>query len=268
MREGQGFLTIACNNDSINYLAHACLLAESIKDTQKNNRVSLIANQRALDLMEDKHRKIFDKVIAVAFDEAGKNFTMEAKAWALTPYKQTIKIESDMLMTSSIDHWWDLLDQKDIVFTRNVFQPTGQLITNRSQRKLFDDNDLPDIYTGLYYFRYSRESQQFFTLVNSIYDNWDWFKDNLKNCRLEQPVTDEVFAIAAKIWGVEKCTLSGSVPSFVHMKNPLIDIPNDAPWWRYMYWEKDRSNIKLAFHQQHLPIHYHDKNILERYYDR
>ena len=119
----------------------------------------------------------------------------------------------------------------------------------------------------LFYAPWCKDSQKFFSIASAIFDNWKWFRDNfLKNCRYDEPVTDEVFAIAAKIYGIENCTLSGSVPTFVHMKNPLLDIPNDGPWWEYMNWEKSGTAIRIAHHQQHLPIHYCNKKFLESCY--
>ena len=268
MRQGQGYLTIACNTPDINYLQHAYLLAESIKDTQQINDISLIANDRALAEIQDKHRKIFSNIIPIQVDETRKDFTAEAKVWHLSPYKQTIKIESDMIMSASIDHWWSIMDAKDIVFTTDVFKHDGTMITDRSQRQLFDNNLLPNIYTGLYYFRFSKDSQAFFSLVNDIYNNWEWFKNNLKNCRYDHPVTDEVFAIAANIWGIERCTLSQSVPAFVHMKNPLLGLPKDAAWWEYLCYEKSNGNVRIGNHQQHLPVHYCNKLFLEQCHDQ
>jgi hypothetical protein len=263
MRQGQGYLTIACNTPAVDYLRHAYRLAESIKDTQQINSVSVIVNEMALKNIDSKISKMFDTIIPTHLNK----FEPEAKLWHLSPYKQTIKIESDMLMSASIDHWWPILDEKDIAFTTDVYKPNGSIITSRSQRKIFDDNDLPNIYTGLFYFRFSKDSQKFFSIASAIFDNWKWFRDNfLKNCRYNEPVTDEVFAIAAKIYGIENCTLSGSVPSFVHMKNPLLDIPNDGPWWEYMNWEKSGTDIRIAHYQQHLPIHYCNKKFLESCY--
>ena len=41
----------------------------------------------------------------------------------------------------------------------------------RDYRKLFDDNELPDVYNGLMYFRYSQESAEFFWLAEKIFKN-------------------------------------------------------------------------------------------------
>ena len=140
-------------------------------------------------------------------------------------------------------------NNKKLIFKSNHFDP--------------DDRDylLPDVYTALYYFRYTQESQKFFTLVRQIYEQWTWFRDQyLVNCRYENPVTDEVFAIAAKLFGEQRCTLPIAVPAFVHMKNSLLDLPNDAPWWEYLYRELNDEGVKIGHHKQRLPLHYHYKD--------
>ena len=248
-----GFITVACNTADVDYLRLAANLAESIKDTQSVKNVSVITNVQQI---EPKYNNLFDKIIIV--DDQG--YDAECRVWNSTPYKQTIKIEADMIVPASIDHWWQICDEKDVVLTNRVYTYWHEVITNRSMRKLFDDNDLPDVYSGVYYFRTSRDSKRFFLIVNQIFQNWNYFKNILKNCRYDHPVTDEVFAIAAKIYGIENCTINNTIPSFVHMKNRLQNIPSDDKWYNYVYYEPSQKSIGL--YKQFLPIHYHDKQFI------
>ena len=249
MKQDKGFITVACND----YLPYAYRLAKSIKANNKIANVSVIVDAAVDPVYSD----VFDKILLV--DKHPNKFWTETQVCKLSPYKQTIKIEADMIVPQSIDNWWDILDQKNVVLTNHVKTYWGDTVTNRSQRKLFDDNNLPDIYSGIYYFRYSKESYQFFKLVNEIFENWNWFKNNLKNCRYEEPVTDEVFAIAAEIFGIENCTINNSIPSFVHMKNTLQDIPSDDNWYNYVMYEPAQQAIGM--YKQYYPIHYCDKTI-------
>jgi hypothetical protein len=249
MKQDKGFITVACND----YLPYAYRLAKSIKANNKIANVSVIVDAAVDPVYSD----VFDKILLV--DKHPNKFWAETQVCKLSPYKQTIKIEADMIVPQSIDNWWDILDQKNVVLTNHVKTYWGDTVTNRSQRKLFDDNNLPDIYSGIYYFRYSKESYHFFNLVNEIFENWNWFKNNLKNCRYEEPVTDEVFAIAAEIFGIENCTINNSIPSFVHMKNTLQDIPSDDNWYNYVMYEPAQQAIGM--YKQYYPIHYCDKTI-------
>ena len=267
-RQGKGFITVACNTKDINYLENAYWLATSIKDTQKTNSISVITTKESVANTELKYQKYFDNILLI---ENTTNYNAETTVWHKSPYKQTIKVEADCIFPTSIDHWWEVLDQKDVVLTHKIMTYFNTIITNRSQRKLFDDNNLPDVYSALYYFRYSLESKSFFSLVKNIFDNWQWFRDNLlKNCRYEYPVTDEVFALAAKIYGIEKCTISGSVPSFVHMKNQLQNLPNDDHWWNYVYFEKSNKSFNIGHIKQTMPLHYKTKSfttVLRNHYE-
>jgi hypothetical protein len=257
----QGYLTFAANTRDSNYLELAYRLAESIKDTQSIKNVSIVIDHITASSIKDKHSRMFDRILVQGKDDRANSFVLEARAWDLTPYKQTIKIEADMLMTANLDHWWSILDERDVCLTTTVFKPTGQLVTDRSQRRLFDDNLLPDVYNAVYYFRYTRDSQQFFHLVKRIFQEWPLFRDQiLKNCRKKEPATDEVFAIAALLYGIERCTLPFAVPAFLHMKNPLVDIPSDAPWWEYISYEQADEGTRVGFYQQRLPLHYQRKD--------
>lgn len=258
----RGFLTFACNREKIDYLDLAYRLAVSIRGTQGIDNVSVIIDNNTADKIKDKHEDVFDSIIVMGKDRDDTRFSHELHAWDLTPYKQTIKVESDIIMTSSVDHWWQILDERDVCLTTSVFNHKNQLITNRSQRKLFDDNLLPDVYNAIYYFRYTRDSKRFFDTVKQIYRDWAWYRDEyLINCRYEHPVTDEVFAIAARIYGIENCTLPQDVPAFVHMKNPLLEIPNDAPWYEYLHFEQSEQGVRVGHHQQRLPLHYQRKDL-------
>jgi hypothetical protein len=254
----KGYLTFAFNTKDTNYLELAYRLAESIKATQKHNNISVIIDSDTAERIKTKHTDIFDRImIKGKASHAHKDFAHQALAWDLTPYKQTIKIEADMYMTSSIDHWWSILDERDVCLTTSVFDHTGELITDRSQRRMFDDNDLPNVYNAITYFRYTKDSKQFFDIVKRIHEDWEFYKNTLlKNCRYERPVTDEVFAIAARIYGEERCTLPFPVPAFLHMKNPLLGLPNDGAWWEYLYVEGNR----IGHYAQKLPVHYNKKD--------
>lgn len=267
----KGYLTYAINSEQTDYLQMAYYLAQSIKDTQKINNITLATDSKTHLQLTDKQREIFDEVIIISPPaQSGKNFRHEATAFAITPYKRTIKVEADMLFTANHDHWWEILDQKPLCFTTDVKTYWGDKIIRRDYRKLFDDNYLPNVYTALYYFQYTKEANAFFNIVNAIYRNWDWFKtEYLINCRYDHPVSDEVFAIAVKIFGEENCTIPNLL-SFVHMKNKLQNLPPVDPWWEYLHFEKNNHYINIGHFRQNIPLHYHEKsftNILGQYYD-
>jgi len=262
--EKRGFLTIAQNNSKTDYLELAYCQALSIKATQKNASCALLVDSITSSQLQQKHIDIFDYIREFETDESTSDdwkFRNEWKVWWLTPYFETIKVESDILFTTGIDHWWSGLQQKEVVLTTKIRNYEGTVSKCRSYRQLFDENNLPDVYSGLMYFRYGPTSLEFFQTARHIFEHWDLFKTQiLKSCRDDYPTTDVVYAIAARIVGIENVTNPAlSYPSFVHMKGAINDWDIDADWTKKLYAEMDGTNLTVGFTRQMYPFHYHKK---------
>jgi hypothetical protein len=263
--QNRGFLTFVQNNEKTDYLKLAYLQALSLKATNKVSKYAIAVDSFTESLITDRQRRVFDYVIPIPNGDDAKNHKWkmhnEWKALTVTPYDETIKIESDILFTSSIDHWWEILSIKDICFTDHVVDYTGKRSTTRNYRKIFDDNRLPDIYAGFYYFKKNSESEELFNYAEAISKNWPYVKNYLLNGTENEPLsTDLVFSLAVKLFGVEKATLPGTVPSFVHMKNSVQGFSENIPWNEMLYSEFDESNVTIGFYRQHLPFHYQLKS--------
>ncbi len=259
----QGFMTIAQNTADVDYLRLAYVQAMSIKLTMPGSLYAVAVDKHTLEQVTEQHRRVFDYVITIdndlARDETWK-LSNEWQSFYLTPFKETIKLESDIVFTRSIAHWWAAFRLKNVVLSTGCRDYQQQLSTSREYRKLFDDNELPDTYNGLMYFRYTREATQFFKLAEQIFRNWAHLRDNvLLNCRDDNPTTDVVYALAAKIMGVEDCTLpSINFINFVHMK-PAINKWTSTPWPELVMCETDLPMVRIANTNQYHPIHYHEK---------
>jgi len=259
----QGFLTIAQNTD-IDYLRLAYVQAMSIKLTMPGSQYAVLVDAGTMTQVTDKHRQVFDYVILIEQDtakDAEWKLSNEWQVFDLTPFKETIKLESDIVFTRSISHWWATFRLKNIVLSQGCRDYQQQLSSVRSYRRLFDDNQLPDVYNGLMYFRYSADATEFFWLAEKIFSNWAHFRDHvLKNCRDEEPTTDVVYALAAKILGVERCTLPGvNFINFVHMKADINGFSQSMPWQETVVCETDLPMIRINNINQYHPLHYHEK---------
>lgn len=260
----QGFMTIAQNTADTDYLRLAYVQAMSIKLTMPGSLYAVAVDRHTLAQVTEQHRRVFDYVITIDNDLAEEEtwkLSNEWQAFYLTPFKETIKLESDIVFTRSIQHWWHAFRLKNIVLSTGCRNYQQELSTSREYRKLFDDNELPDTYNGLMYFRYSREATEFFTLAEKIFKNWPYIRDNiLLNCRDDKPTTDVVYALTAKLLGVEDCTLPGlDWINFVHMK-PAINSWTSTPWPELVMCETDLPMIRIANTNQYHPIHYHEKS--------
>jgi hypothetical protein len=198
---------------------------------------------------------VFDHVIPLPYGDQG-GFANDWQVFAASPYRQTIKLEADMLCTSPIDHWWTLFEQRDVVVSQGARTFYDQPAVSRYYRKIFDENNLPDVYNAVTYWRLSATAKEFFDLVRQIFEQWNEYKTLLKFPD-EQPTTDVVYAMAAVIVGTEKVTLpKGLGPNIVHMKRYINPIQSNN-WTKELVWENDPFRINTV--AQWGLVHYHVK---------
>lgn len=261
----RGYLTFVQDNNKTDYLNLAYLQALSLKVTNDINQYAVVVDESTKARITDQHKRVFDYIIPIPGNDEAKDYQWkmhnEWKALAASPFDETVKVEADMLFTASVDHWWDILNVKDVCFTNCIVDYSQQISRTREYRRVFDINQLPDIYAGFYYFKKSKTAEEMFLYAEMIFKNWAYVKNYmLKNCEQEPASTDLVFAIAAKILGVENCTLPGQVPSFVHMKNAVQGWTENTPWTEVVYTEFDNSKLTVGFQRQRLPFHYQLKS--------
>ena len=176
-----------------------------------------------------------------------------------SPYRQTIKLEADMLCASSIDHWWTMFEHRDVVVSqgcRNIYDQSSDC---RFYRRVFDANNLPDVYNAITYWRLSSTAQEFFSLVRKIFENWNDFKTLLKFPD-DRPSTDLVYAMVAQIMDPERVLLpQGAGPQIVHMKKGII--PTDVEdWTKQLVWEHADPGLRIQTVAQWGLVHYHVKD--------
>jgi len=259
----QGYFAFAQNTDTVNYLDLAYAQAVSIKNTQSINQYAVAVDAETKKHVTHEHRKVFDYVIDIRNPNTHA-MSNEWQAWHLTPFKETVKLESDILFTTNVDHWWTGMRLQEVCFTTKIRNYEGKISNDRTYRKLFDQNNLPDIYTGMYYFRFGRTSMELFQLAEAIYTNWPIFRDQLlKNCREDQPSTDVVFAVAARLLGEESCTNPAlDYPSFVHMKGAINGLGASADWQAVFPHEVYNNTLMINFTRQTWPVHYYQKTFI------
>ena len=97
--EEQGYLIVATNTQDTDYVNCSETLAKTIKYWHPDARICLLTNQdRAPDHLFDHVREF-----PFAVDTANP-YTNDWQAFHATPFRETIKLEADMLITSPIDH--------------------------------------------------------------------------------------------------------------------------------------------------------------------
>jgi hypothetical protein len=261
----RGFVTIAQNTDTVDYLELSYLQALNTKATQPNSEYAVIVYAKTESQITPAQRRAFDYVITIEHDEAKDSDWKLSNEWQvfwLTPFKETIKLESDLLFTRDVSHWWPVLQTQPVVLSHGVVDHQGRTATSRRYRKLFDDNSMPDVYNGMMYFRYTAEATQFFIQAKNIYRNWDNIRDKgLINVRDEQPTTDVVYALASMLVDFPTYIPTLDFFKFAHMKPGIQNWSESNNVFDTVLLETDLPEIRVNNVLQLNPIHYYDKNI-------
>lgn len=255
-KNDQGYITFALGKD---YAKLAYAQALSIKTTQKINNCAVVTDKETAIEFE-KLPKIFDQIITIEHQPSSWDMSQHWRAFYLTPWRETVLLDSDIIFTKSVDHWWDAMRLKEICLTKNVKDFRENTITSRNHRKLFDENLLPDVYAGFLYFRYTHISMEFFLLIREITEKWDWIaNDHLIKNEDKRVRLDELFSIATRIFGIQNVTLPISIPTFVHGKGGLWGLSEQQPWYEQLFTELTDKDLLIGHYPQRLPVHYHHK---------
>ena len=219
------------------YVACADRLADSIRNFHPDANITILTRER------------------LPHGDLG-GFANDWQCFSTSPYRQTIKLEADMICASAMDHWWTLFEHRDVVVSQGARTFYDEPAGSRYYRKIFDQNHLPDVYNAITYWRLSATAKEFFDLVRQIFEQWDSYKKILKFPD-EAPTTDVVYAMAAVIMGPERVTLpAGLGPTIVHMKRYVNPIQSDD-WTKELVWENDPFRINTV--TQWGMVHYHAK---------
>ena len=166
----KGYLWFAQNNSKTDYVDISIKLAQSIKRTTRDNKICVVTDEAS------KFESEYVDVVKVLREDDSADHDIkwanEYKAFALTPFTHTIKLEADMLWNHNTDWWWYYLWQQDLVFSVDCRDYRDNIVKDKTYRQLFRQNHLPNIYNGLMYFRKSKKAQRFFEIAEHIVKNW------------------------------------------------------------------------------------------------
>lgn len=262
----KGFLVLAQNSD-VDYVRQAYALALSIKATQQTvSNISLVTN----DIVPDEYKSVFDTIIPIPFEDHAANSTWKIEnRWKLyhaSPYDETIVFDSDMLVLDDLNHVWKYASNKNLFFTSHVKDFKGRTITDTTYRKMFIENDLPNLYSGMFYFKKSDFSLEFFKLLEFISYNWERIYEETSPKSAQKFFSIDVsVAIAAKLLGINDQIANTNSPfTFVHMKPALqgwAPIPVSALSHCLVNFNSNRELYVNNFKQQGV-YHYVENDFL------
>jgi len=247
----RGYLITAQNSCSVDYVGCAIQLARSLRQFHPDAKIALLTDSTTVQSNQ------FDYHVTFTHPLSDNPYANDWQVFGASPFRQTIKLEADMVVASEIDHWWTMLEHRDVVISTGARDFYDQPATSRFYRKVVDTNNLPDVYNAITYWRLSETAQQFFQLVRRIFEQWAEYKTLLKFPD-EVPSTDLVYAMAAQIIGPEMVTMPfAAYPRIVHMKRHMIHIHSED-WTQELTWEYDPLRINTV--AQWGAVHYHVKD--------
>lgn len=267
MNNTKGIFVVAQNNTTVDYVEQACLLAMSLRVTNPNIKISINTN----DVVPGKYVSLFDKIIPILWnDDANTSEWKVENRWKVchsTPYDETIVMDTDMLVLQNINDYWNFYNNYDLYFTSNVYTCRNEIVTSDYYRKAFTANDLPNIYSGLYYFKKTKFTYDFFEWLRLVTHNWELFYKKFSPVQCPKNLSIDVScAIVAKIMGCEDTIINPIVtgPSFVHMKPNIQNWNNELNRWQTKLgvYISDTGAIKLGNHLQHGILHYTENDFV------
>lgn len=263
MSSSKGVCILAQNNSTTDYVRQAYALAKSLKK-YNDVSVSIITN----DVVD---YDIFDNIIPIpGTDESLQTDWKIENRWKLyqcSPYDRTLVFDADMLILENIDDWWIYLESKDLFFVSDVKTYQNKQVTTRYYRKVFDANDLPNLYSGIYYFKKGSVAQQFFTLLEIIMQNWEQFYKKFAPNNFQRWCSLDVsIAIASKILNNENTVTSQCSPiTFTHMKTKAQNWKYEPQKWTQVldYFISSDGKLFVGNYKQRGVFHYVEDEFLD-----
>lgn len=246
--EEQGFVIVAVGDT---YVKCAQQLAHSVRRWHTGARICLITDK--------SNCSDFDYVHLLRDPDLENPYSNDWQVFDLTPFRETIKLEADMLITSDISHWWHQLRHTEVCISTGCRDWQDRVSQSRYYRRVFDENHLPDVYNAITYWRLSRLAKDFFNLVRDIFQNWKQYRKLIRFAE-EVPSTDLVYAMAAQIMGPERVSQPwASYPRIVHMKQHIAG-SQTKDWTREFVWELVDGSLRVNTLAQSGAFHYHVKS--------
>jgi len=263
----KGIIVLAQNNSIDNYVDQACLLAMSLK-VHNSIPISLVTD----NTVPEKYRHLFDQIIPIPFGDKAKDSDWKIEnRWKLyycSPYKETIVMDTDMLILQNIDLWWNFLSNYEMFFTSNVLTYRGTRANTSYYRKTFINNNLPNLFSGFHYFKKCEFAQNFYHWLELVLNNWETFYEQhlVADNRPKHSSIDVCAAITARILDCENVITNKAVqfPSFTHMKAHCQGWSAPQTNWQDQintYISKNGS-IKIGNFMQSGILHYTEKDFL------
>ena len=260
----KGFVVLAQNTADVDYIKQAYALALSIHTTQTENKISLLTN----DAVPDDYLSVFDQIIPIPWEDTDSRFRAENrwKIYHVTPYDETIVLDTDMLMIKNIDNWWWYAQDHDLLFCETTLNYKGDAISSSMYRKTFVENSLPNTHFALHYFKKSEIAEYFYKTLEFVVNNWAWCYGKFAPNHYQDWLSmDLASAIALEMAGLNSAADVCSPLRFIHMKPGVQDwSPIPVRWTETIpYIFTQAGELIVGNIKQHHLFHYVENDFVE-----
>jgi len=269
----KGYIVIAQNNGTVDYLEQAYALALNLKLTQSTvSKLTVCVDKKTKALIQPKHKKAFDKIVDIPWvdnaEDAEWKINNKWKYYYMTPYDESVILDTDMIFPVDVSHWWEHLSTKDVWACTNVKTYRNELVYDNYHRLDLKRNKMPNVYTAFFYFKKSDTATELFKMIQIIFENWErfYFKYMPKG-KPDKLSGDVAYSLAMQILGIEdKCTMDHiqDLPTFIHMKSFVQNIPTseiEEDWTKSIpTYYKSYKDFKIGNFQITHPFHYVQKD--------
>jgi hypothetical protein len=265
----KGFIVFAQNTDSVDYITQAYALALSIKISQLDiTNISLVTN----DTVPKKYQKVFDQIIPIPWVKESNNDPLKAehrwKLFHVTPYDETVVLDTDMLLLEDISHWWNYCNNYDFKFCSRIKNYKLEIINDTYHRKSFIANKLSNPYFALHYFKKTTPTYEFYKVLEFVCNNWEWAYNKFAPDEYQNWLSmDLAAAIAIEITGTREQAIDIISPlEFIHMNTPIQGwSPIPLSWQDTVpYVLNTKGDLIVGNIKQSKLFHYVEKNFITK----
>jgi hypothetical protein len=280
----RGILIFAHNNRDIDYALMA-IISGGLAKKHLGVPVSLVTDPTTVEWLMISNKfelaaKTFDKIISVEKPETDNKRNLydgvqhkvvpfvnanRASAWDVTPYDQTLLIDSDYLIFSdSLNNYWDT--------DNSVMISTAAMDIIKDDRLGYHDRYVSD--TGIHLswattvlFTKNDESKMFFDLVDFIRENYQYYAD-LFRFGTTQFRNDIAFSVAKHILdGFETDLSSGLPPVLTTLDKDILESVDSSGKLTFLVSSTLSENFSAAAIKG-LDVHVMNKQSLVRNADQ
>lgn len=263
----KGFLVLAQNTDTVDYVQQAYALALSIKYSQTDITAISIATN---DPVPKKYQKVFDQIIPIPWvDDTATRFRSENrwKLFHISPYEETIVLDTDMLLLGDIKSWWDFCSNFDLQFCSQITNYKLDTVVDTYHRKAFIANGLPSPYFALHYFKKTELALNFYKTLEFVVNNWELCYGKFAPKEYQNWLSmDLASAIAIDMLGISEQVINNKNPmEFAHMKTPIQGIIPIPKSWQDVVtcYLNNNGELIVGNIKQNKLFHYVEKDFID-----